>query len=70
MLTSKKDIFNFGKHYGKSVKYVLKHEPDYLEWLVNNTEITNFKPKMLEKIKAKSEKHPRYSGISYGDLEF
>jgi len=70
MLTSKKDIFNFGKHYGKSVEYVLTHEPDYLEWLINNTERTRFKTKMLEKIKVKSQKHHRYSGMSYGDLEF
>jgi DNA polymerase-3 subunit epsilon len=28
-------VFNFGKHRGKPVEWVLKQEPSYYNWMIN-----------------------------------
>lgn len=44
------EVFNFGKHKGKSVKEVLEKEPSYYHWMMNG-DFPLYTKKMLTKIK-------------------
>lgn len=44
------EVFNFGKHKGKSVEEVLKREPSYYNWIVDN-EFPLYTKKVLTGIK-------------------
>lgn len=41
-------VFNFGKHSGKSVKQILKNEPQYYDWMMNGDFPLNTKRKLTE----------------------
>jgi len=43
----KLDIFTFGKFKGKTVRYVLEHEPSYILWLVDN-QIVDFPQEIID----------------------
>ena len=72
MLKSKTDIITFGKHKGKSVSECLIKDPEYLYWLMNQTERTSFDDDLKKEIKLAEDKayRARYDGMSWGDLEF
>jgi len=42
------EIFNFGKHKGKSVAQVLKEEPQYYDWMMKGDFSMNTKQKLTE----------------------
>jgi len=42
------EIFNFGKHKGKSVTQVLKEEPQYYDWMMKGDFAMNTKQKLTE----------------------
>ena len=46
-LRKKKDVIDFGKYKGQTVKHVFDNNPRYLSWMVNNTNRTDFKKKFL-----------------------
>ncbi len=41
-------VFNFGKHKGKTVVWVLQSEPQYYDWMMNNDFALNTKQKLTE----------------------
>jgi DNA polymerase-3 subunit epsilon len=41
-------VFNFGKHSGKSVKQILKNEPQYYDWMINGDFPLDTKRKLTE----------------------
>lgn len=41
-------VFNFGKHKGKTVTWVLEKEPQYYDWIMNNDFALNTKQKLTE----------------------
>lgn len=45
-----KEVFNFGKHKGKTVEEVLKKEPSYFHWMMNG-DFPLYTKKVLTKIK-------------------
>jgi len=47
------EIFNFGKHKGKSVEAVLKEEPSYYAWIMNG-DFPLYTKKILTEIKLRS----------------
>ena len=47
------EIFNFGKHKGKSVEAVLKEEPSYYAWMMNG-DFPLYTKKVLTEIKLRS----------------
>lgn len=47
------EIFNFGKHKGKSVEAVLKEEPSYYSWMMNG-DFPLYTKKILTEIKLRS----------------
>jgi len=47
------EIFNFGKHKGKSVEAVFKEEPSYYSWMMNG-EFPLYTKKVLTEIKLRS----------------
>ena len=47
------EIFNFGKHKGKSVETVLKEEPSYYAWMMNG-DFPLYTKKVLTEIKLRS----------------
>jgi len=47
------EIFNFGKHKGKSVETVLKEEPSYYSWMMNG-DFPLYTKKVLTEIKLRS----------------
>ena len=47
------EVFNFGKHKGKSVELVLKEEPAYYSWMMNG-EFPLYTKKVLTEIKLRS----------------
>jgi DNA polymerase-3 subunit epsilon len=47
------EIFNFGKHKGKSVEAVLKEEPSYYAWMMNG-DFPLYTKKILTEIKLRS----------------
>lgn len=47
------EIFNFGKHKGKSVEAVLKDEPSYFSWMMNG-DFPLYTKKVLTEIKLRS----------------
>lgn len=47
------EIFNFGKHKGKTVEAVLKEEPSYYSWMMNG-DFPLYTKKMLTEIKLRS----------------
>lgn len=50
-------LFNFGKHNGKPVKYILKQEPQYYDWMINGDFPLDTKRKLTEiKLKMMLEK--------------
>lgn len=49
------EIFNFGKHKGKSVKEVLTQEPSYYNWMMNG-DFPRYTKKVLTNIKNKLNK--------------
>lgn len=57
-LNSKGEVlFNFGKHNGKPVKYILKQEPQYYDWMINGDFPLDTKRKLTEiKLKMMIEK--------------
>jgi DNA polymerase-3 subunit epsilon len=42
------EIFNFGKHKGKSIAQVLKEEPQYYDWMMKGDFALNTKQKLTE----------------------
>ncbi|PKP41487.1 MAG: DNA polymerase III subunit epsilon, partial [Bacteroidetes bacterium HGW-Bacteroidetes-12] len=44
------EVFNFGKHKGKSVKEVLEKEPGYYHWMMNG-DFPLYTKKVLTQIK-------------------
>lgn len=42
------EIFNFGKHKGKSIAQVLKEEPQYYDWMMKGDFASNTKQKLTE----------------------
>ena len=42
------EIFNFGKHKGKSITQVLKEEPQYYDWMMKGDFASNTKQKLTE----------------------
>jgi hypothetical protein len=72
MLKNKECIINFGKHKGKSVSECLIKDPEYLYWLMKNTDKTDFSDDLKKEIKSAEDKayRARYDGMSWGDLEF
>jgi DNA polymerase-3 subunit epsilon len=42
------EIFNFGKHKGKTVEKVLKEEPQYYDWMMKGDFAMNTKQKLTE----------------------
>jgi DNA polymerase-3 subunit epsilon len=42
------EIFNFGKHKGKSVVQVLKDEPQYYDWMMKGDFALHTKQKLTE----------------------
>jgi DNA polymerase-3 subunit epsilon len=46
------EVFNFGKHKGKTVKEVLEKEPGYYNWMMNG-DFPLYTKKVLKEIKAK-----------------
>ncbi len=30
------DVFNFGKHAGDTLQYIIEQDPGYIEWLIAN----------------------------------
>ena len=47
------EIFNFGKHKGKSVEAVFKEEPSYYSWMMNG-DFPLYTKKVLTEIKLRS----------------
>ena len=47
VITHKLDVFIFGKFNGKTVRYVLEHEPSYILWL-NELQIVKFSQEILD----------------------
>jgi len=47
------EIFNFGKHKGKSVESVLAAEPSYYSWMMNG-DFPLYTKKVLTEIKLRS----------------
>lgn len=43
-----REVFNFGKHKGKSVEDVLKNEPSYYDWIMKNDFALHTKQKLTE----------------------
>lgn len=72
MLKIKTDIISFGKHKGKSIEECLIKDPEYLYWLMKNTNRTDFDNDLKNEIRNAEEKayRARYDGMSWGDLEF
>ena len=72
MLKIKTDIIYFGKHKGKSVGECLIKDPEYLYWLMKNTDKTDFSDDLKKEIILAEDKayRARYDGMSWGDLEF
>ena len=54
-LRNKSDVLWFGKHKGETVAYVLENDPEYLEWLIGETNNTDFDQNMSEKIHSAAE---------------
>jgi len=48
-----KEVFNFGKHKGKTVEEVLKKDPGYYSWIMNN-EFPLYTKKVLTALKMKN----------------
>ena len=46
------EIFNFGKHKGKSVVQVLKDEPQYYDWMMQSDFSLHTKQKITEILNA------------------
>lgn len=42
-------VFPFGKHVGKTIREVVEHHPDYIDWMVNKVNFNN--TDMLNKVK-------------------
>ena len=42
------EIFNFGKHKGKSIAQVMKEEPQYYDWMMKGDFASNTKQKLTE----------------------
>jgi len=72
MLRLKTDIITFGKHKGKLVSECLIKDPEYLYWLMKNTDRTDFDTDLIKEISIAEDKayRARYDGMSWGDLEF
>jgi hypothetical protein len=72
MLKTKNCIIRFGKHKGKSVSECLIRDPDYLCWLMNKTDRTDFDDELKKEIRIAEEKayRARFEGMGWGDLEF
>jgi DNA polymerase-3 subunit epsilon len=47
------EVFNFGKHKGKTVEQILKEEPSYYSWMMNGDFPLNTK-QVLTAIKLRS----------------
>lgn len=47
------DILEFGKHKGKSIRWVIEHEPSYIQWL-NDNRIVKFSQEILDNVEDKS----------------
>jgi DNA polymerase III subunit epsilon len=42
------EVFNFGKHKGRSVSDILKSEPQYYDWMMNGDFPLHTKQKLTE----------------------
>ena len=46
-MNHKLDVFEFGKFKGKTVRYVIEHEPSYISWL-DSKGIVKFSQEILD----------------------
>lgn len=58
------DTISFGKHEGKSIRWLIEHDPSYVIWL-NDEKIATFTPEMLDKAYDND-----WDELSWGDLEY
>jgi len=50
---NKKEVFNFGKHKGKSVEQVFKQEPSYYDWMIKS-DFPEMTKKLIQLIKMRA----------------
>ena len=58
------EIYNFGKHKNKTIKEVLKKEPGYHSWMLNN-DFPHYTKKVLREVVSKINKEKT---LKKGDL--
>lgn len=68
------DVIDFGKYKGHTVGDVIEHDAQYLKWLMENTDRTDFNMKMIDEIEWAAELqiadyyYDKYEGLGWGDF--
>lgn len=57
------DTMTFGKYKGTKITEILTYDVDYLEWLIDNTDTTNFSAAFMMDIAEKRDEDPMNWGM-------